>query len=333
MKLLKLIFGKKRKRKSAVPTSQPRAKSHSPGYSINNGLLSISAIDFFGDCNVSPSGDWILGWSDRDTTSGVSGSRDSGHGRYILFNKTESRIEYQGKLERPNSGHVADNGNFSIEDWHFNSGLSGTFYVFSKSGFVLIEKSFSANLYDNAISKNGLLAICQTANSPTGDEGNLLVGFNIKDGRELFSTHPSTGWATSYKFDEDRNRFGSVFKDLGTFYRDSNGELLDPGAFEKAKLSSGSYVYAIRASEEIVKSDESNRELIQEALDASTKALTNGADNNDHWKSLAFKVIGLAHERLNNLEQALEAFDAALDINPKIGVKRKATSIRKKLSA
>jgi hypothetical protein len=38
----------------------------------------------------------------------------------------------------------------------------------------------------------------------------------------------------------------------------------------------------------------------------------------------------LAHERLRNDEVAIAAFDAALLINPKIGVKRKADSLRKK---
>ncbi|HBK38291.1 MAG TPA: hypothetical protein DDZ35_16530 [Halomonas sp.] len=40
----------------------------------------------------------------------------------------------------------------------------------------------------------------------------------------------------------------------------------------------------------------------------------------------------MAHDRLGNHEEALTAFDAALEINPKVGVKRKADAIRKRLS-
>jgi tetratricopeptide (TPR) repeat protein len=70
---------------------------------------------------------------------------------------------------------------------------------------------------------------------------------------------------------------------------------------------------------------------VQEALKASLKALTVVAEEDDDWKAMALKIIGLAHERLGNVEEALAALNSALEINPKIGVKRKANAIRKRL--
>ena len=49
-------------------------------------------------------------------------------------------------------------------------------------------------------------------------------------------------------------------------------------------------------------------------------------------KDLARKLQGLAHEFLLNNEDVLAAFDHALKLNSKIGLKRKADTLRKKLA-
>ncbi|MFL1455563.1 tetratricopeptide repeat protein [Marinobacter sp. GN3S48] len=327
MGLLDLIFGSKKKAKKGRP------RSHRSGMdvSFSGNFSRISSIDFFGQFKESPSGEWIVGWSDSDPGGRIGGHRDSGHGKYILYNTAEKKLVLQGRLERPNSADIANNGSFSIEDWHFGSELSGTFYVFSCSGDELVKKKLSANILNSAVSNNGLFAVCQTANAPSGGDGNLLVGFNVKSRYEAFSINPPTGWAEAYKFDEENSRFGVVLRGVGTFFYSSDGVLLEPQNFDLARLRSNRYEVSLFASEEIVKSDNSSQELVEEALRASSKALTAGAEENANWKAMALKVKGLAHERLGNDEEALAAFDAALEINPKIGVKRKANAIRKRL--
>jgi tetratricopeptide (TPR) repeat protein len=326
MGFLDLIFGSKKKAKEG------RRPSHRSGadVSFSGNFIKISSIDFFGQFKKSSSGEWIVGWSDSAPGGRIGGHRDSGHGKYVLYNAAEKRLVLQGRLERPNSGNVANNGSFSIEDWHFGSELSGTFYVFSCSGGELIKKKLSANILNSAISNNGLLAVCQTANASSGGDGNLLVGFNVKDRYQAFSINPPTGWAEAYKFDEENSRFGVVLRGIGSFFYNSDGVLLEPQKFDLARLHSNRYEVSLFACEEIVKSDESSREFVEEALKASSKALTDGAKEDSIWKAMALKVKGLAHERLGNDEEALVAFDAALEINPKIGVKRKANAIRKK---
>lgn len=204
--------------------------------------------------------------------------------------------------------------------------------MFSCLDDELVKKKLSANILNSAISNNGLLAVCQTANTKSESDGNLLVGFRVKDGNELFSLNPSAGWAEAYEFDEDDSRFGVVLKGIGTFFYNSEGALLDPQALDWARLRSKRYEISLFASEVIVKSDQSSPELVKEALSASSKALASGAETNEHWKAMALKVKGLANERLGKDREALEAFDAALEFNSKIGVKRIANAIRKRLN-
>lgn len=329
MGLLDLIFGSKKKGKE---------KSHSRGSEAGteltflNSFITIPSIGFFGQFKKSRSGEWLIGWSDSDPKGGIGGNRKSGHGSYILYNTVENRLVLQGKLERPNSADVANNGSFSVEDWHFGSELSGTFYVFSCSGDELVKKKFSANILNSAISDNGLLAVCQTANTYSGNDGSLLVGFRIKEGGAVFSINPSTGWAESYEFDEENSRFGVVLKGVGTFFYGPDGVLLEPQKFDLARLRSKRYEISLIACQEIVQSDQSSPEQVEEALETSSKAIQSGAGGNDYWKAIALKVNGLANESLGRDEDALAAFDSALKINPKIGVKRNANAIRKRLN-
>jgi tetratricopeptide (TPR) repeat protein len=51
----------------------------------------------------------------------------------------------------------------------------------------------------------------------------------------------------------------------------------------------------------------------------------------DFWKAKSLKLQGLAHEALGELQEAVKAFDEALALDPKIGVKRKRDFLAKKI--
>jgi len=317
------------------PKDAARASYQSaPGkvISFRDKFVEIPSLGFFGPFRKSHSGEWAICWSDSDEPNHRGGHRDSGHGRYVLYNVTQNKITLQGKLERPNSGSVADNGSFSIEDWHFGSELSGTFYVISSAGRELVKKKFDANLYNSAISDSGHFAVCQTANSPVGEDGNRLTAFDVEKNVELFSIHPPSGWADRYKFIDGVPKVGVVINKIGTFYYDMQGSFIDSEKFDAARLRCDRYDVVLLAAEEIVKAPELNDQLASAALEAAVRALSLGAEKDQGWKAVALKIQGLAHEFLRNNEAAIAAFDEALRINPKIGVKRKADSLRKKLA-
>ena len=328
MGLLNFLFGdKKTKNVEKVPSQSPQPKF----ISFRENFAEIPSLGFFGPFRKSHSGEWAICWSDSDAPNHRGGYRESGHGSYILYNVTQDTIALQGKLERPNSGSVADNGNFTIEDWHFGNVLSGTFYVMSSAGLELIKKKFEANIYNSTISDTGRFAVCQTANSPKGEDGNRLTAFDVEKAIEFFSIHPPTGWADSYKFIEDIPKVGVVINKIGTFYYDILGRFIDSEKFDVARLRCDRYDVVLLAAEEIVKTPQLNDQLASAALEAAVRALSLGAEKDQNWKAAALKIQGLAHEFLRNNEAAIAAFDGALLINPKIGLKRKADSLRKKL--
>lgn len=130
-----------------------------------HGLARISALDCFGPHTASPNGAFHLLWLDRTPDGSRGGYREEGHGRWSLLDEVGALLA-SGELERPQDGHVADNGNFILSDWLFGSGLCGRLAGFRCDGHKLFEREFSANLGHSAQSPDGRLAICSTLHSP-----------------------------------------------------------------------------------------------------------------------------------------------------------------------
>lgn len=295
----------------------------------SDGFVHIWNMDYFGPCSISPSGEYLITWLDSyQAETGIHGGcRDSGDGQYLLINIRSKKIVVKGQLQRPNNAHVADNGAFSIEDWHFGRELSGDFFVFSQTGEVLIKKTFEANLYDSFISPNGKLAICQTANAPS-DHGNLLTAFSLENKTELFSVINKHAWGNGYIINEEAHLFGIQEDDVGTFYYDDTGTLFEAKKHLFARLASSNIHYSMQAAKEIITTNGSSNEHIQLALVKCTLAL-----NNDVYQDKAglLKLQGLAYEALGDPQAALSAFENALCLNAKIGVKRKVAALTKTL--
>lgn len=326
MGLLDLLFGSK-------PKPRINKTNHSkPAKDLeywSKDLIQIHSINFMGSCKKSKSGEWLICWRDGNSDGSIGGHRDSGHGRYVLYNLIQNRVVVTGELERPQDGQVADNGTFSLEDWQFGGRLSGIFYVFSCSGEILIKKELNANIARSALSTDGKYAVCQTANNRDHEDGNTFHGFDVVNKAQLFSCHPETGWGDGYDFDTETPYFFVKVKNVGKFKYDKNGVFLDKKKYELAQLKSKEFSHAIFAADEIIKEENLSTKRAQLVLDAMINARSNGADSDPQWKAHALKLQGLANDFLGNKEEALKNLEEALSLNPKIGVKRKIDSLKK----
>jgi tetratricopeptide (TPR) repeat protein len=260
------------------------------------------------------------------------GSRESGYGSYVLYNAVQNKTILRGQLERPNSGRVANNGYFSLEDWGFSgSGLSGVFYVLYPSGEIIIKRRFEANIYNSAISNEGKLAVCQTCHNPSGSDGNLLTLFDLTKKTELFSVHPIEQWAEKYDFLEDQQILIVTLKDIGEFRYDKFGTFLDYATYNSARLTSKNYGVILRAAHQFLKDPDLDQKRIETILNAILRARTLGANSDQGNKLFALKIQGFTLEALGREREALAVYEEAIKIDPKIGVKRKADALKKKL--
>jgi len=330
-KLFNKLFGDARndkKEDAEHPSPQP-VKRECPSFEDDSSFIDIPSIDFFGQYTKSNSGEWAICWQDDSIENDQNID-----GRYVLYNRRDNTIAMQGRLERPNNGHVANNGDFSLEDWHYGFGneLSGTLYVFSSKGKILIQKRYHANIGNSAISESGRYAICQTSQNPDSEDGNRLTVFDTEKNTQLFSIHPpAMEWADNFAFREDIQQFGIVMNKIGTFYFDREGNFLDTEGYRFAMLKSDNFYTILSAAGEMLKSTDFNKKTAEAVIDAVTRARANGKNKSDYQNALALKIQGQAYEFLGNLENTLEAFEKAIELNPKIGLKRKADALRKKI--
>lgn len=286
--------------------------------------------DYVGLHSRSPNGRWVLSWSDAVTSMGIGGHRESGNGSYLLYDSEAGKVVVRGEMPRPNGGRAADSGHFTLEDWHFGSALSGTFSVFDPNGQIVLAKDVTANIIKSEISSNGVFALFQTANSPTED-GRKLFLIDVSKKEIRYSIDPLAGWPERYSIDEDTAEVTAHLKDLGSFRYDNKGAFIDAAKLAQAKLMSPRYDFAIPAAEALLKSPDLTAEAARQVLDIVGRARERGANQVDAWRAKSLKLKGLAHEALGELREAISAFDEALALDPKIGVKRKRDSLVKKL--
>jgi hypothetical protein len=331
MSILDFLFGKAKKPPKEFSTDRPSSITSPGKLEEDDGLFEIPKLGMFVEYERSPSKEWVICWRDSNEEGTRGGHRDGGKGIYVLYNSICKQVALKGKLERPNSCHVADNGTFSIEDWGFDSDLSGVFYVMSPSGEQLIRRELKANIFNSAISCNGKYAVCQTANSTSEEDGGKMIGFDIEARKQLFSVEPEAGWADCYDLVEETAEFCVKIRDVGIFYYDATGVFQDGQEFTMAKLNSNRFDLMLITAEALLKEPSPHGVDPSVILSSVARARTIGADKDQHWKALALKLQGACHELLGNEGDALLAYDEALLVNPKIGVKRKADALRKKI--
>lgn len=314
-----------------APEPRPLTPRMKPEFHRDKHFLRVESLHFSGLYQLSKSKQWAIAWRDSDPSAGRGGHRESGLGAYVLVDLSTGKVSCQGGMPRPNNGHVCNTGVFCLEDWHFGSSLSGTFRVFDPCGEVIFAKELTANIFTSGISKNGKYAFCTTANSST-DHGNKVFLFDLVKQIELYCIRPEAGWPDSYEVDEKTGELIATFKDIGSFRYDISGRFLDADQVDDASLGSSRYDRIILAAEHILKATVTG-ERAQEVLAALLRARSLGADDNPAWKPTALKVQGLAHEQLGQYAQAVQVYEEALALNPKIGVKRRIASVSKHIKA
>ncbi|WP_066684726.1 tetratricopeptide repeat protein [Sphingomonas sp. CCH18-H6] len=319
--LIKRMFGvpAPAPRRAATPTVEPTLSFGAAG----DRFVRIASLDFFGQYRRSPDGRWLLAWRDSNDAATHGGYRSSGPGRFYLFEG--DRLAAQGRAERPNDGEVANNGSFVINDWLFGDGLKGVFRAYRADGSIIVERAFTANLLNNGIADDGGMAVCQTCNAP-GPDGSLLVIFDLESGHEIAGWVPESGWAASYAFPAEGRiqlRYGN-----GQAYDYAvDGRFLDRNQWMDAQARSDN----VHVLHNLLRGSALSPALSATIIASVDRTLA-GSEFNPAERPLALKVRGLCQEALGNLRGALSDYEEAIALDAKIGLKRKAAELRRRLT-
>jgi hypothetical protein len=306
------------------------AKAGNTRVRYRDSFVEINAQNFFGPYNKSPNERYTIAWSDATNDGAHGGARTSGLGRYLLLES--DTILVTGRMERPNDGRVANNGTFILNDWGFDSGLSGTFGAFTVDGQKIVSRNFKANLYNNGLSSSGRWAVCQTCNSPDEHDSSLLTVFDLAEGNVISSWQPTSGWASSYEFDEERKEISLNYPKLGIFRYAFDGDFIDRDGWQEASLTKGDFGATILMAERLLREAEGNiSDALAHRLIASVERVFPSITD-PKWLAHAHRLRGTCFEALGMLKIALDCYEKALALDPKIGLKRRTAQIRKSLS-
>jgi tetratricopeptide (TPR) repeat protein len=291
-------------------------------------FVSVYSTDFFGPYSESENGKFLIAWSDADREKGIGGFRESGEGSYILAEDTVVLIS--GRLQRPNDGKVANNGTFIINDWMFGEGLKGTFYAFDKLGNQLVQHRFTANLFNNGIAEDGRFAVCQCANSDTED-GGALAFFDFEKGILLWKIHPESGRAESYYFDCEKKELLLRCRERGEYRYSFAGQFIDKDKWEAERINYASaFELSLIAKERFKEKGTGLSEAdAQEILLLLGRALKKGLDEYPNEKAAVYRTMGEVKESFGEISDAINAYELALELNPKVGIKRHLDILKK----
>ena len=291
---------------------------------FSHGLVRIPALDFFGPHTAAPNGMFHLIWLDRNPEGTIGGHRYEGHGIWTLLSDN-GETQATGRLERPQDGHVADNGTFILSDGMFGDGLNGRLCAVRADGQKLLEREFSANLGSSGISIDGRFAICQTANAPGSADSCRYMLFDLAAGREMARWEVETGWGEHYEWDCEERRVYLCMKDGERVGYDFTGCMVEREAWQLRRIGAGD----LNVIQAVLVATSANDHPLRSEIIAGLEV---AARDGEIWQQArAYRLLGELHEQAGEIPQAVEAYDEALKIDPKVGVARRVEQLRKTL--
>lgn len=228
----------------------------------------------------------------------------------------------EGTMEQPKNGVVANNGNFAFSNIPvFDSGES-EFLVFDKTGKCIYEKVMPAYINRCGIAANGQLAVYQTFASKSSNDSWVIVLVNTQHRRELWRK----GLWGNDGFEFYSDRLACLGRDYAYYYSLKDGVLLNLEDWLIGNVGSASG-YAVRAAAE----QEAERHDLHRAILLMGHALKCTDVQEPESQSWILRCIGEWYEELADSTSALDYYEKALALNAKVGVKKKATALRKQL--
>jgi hypothetical protein len=296
-----------------------RAKDGTLFNDKNNHEITIADIaGFYGSNEYSPNKNYCVTYCD-----GHYENEQWKNGSLALIK--EMTLLFKKEIQRPNDGYVSNDGFVICCDWQNSNELIGTFLIFDTAGEQIFAKKTSANLGTCAISDNSKFALFETHNSDTEDSNSIsIVDIEQKKIIHKFQRPCSFNSAiidTDKKLIKLKDHRGFIFEVNFT------GIQTNRDAYEKQIMNKGSVhdrlsLYFEKPNEVKFK-DEKYLKLLTEALNDSDASYSFGKDR-------IYRMIGEYYDANGDTEQTIENWNKAIQINPKIGVKRKLDNLKRK---
>ncbi len=289
---------------------------------LSGSVLIARSIDFFGAYCTSPNSEYAIAW---DQDSGV----------FVLARG--GQILVTGHVRNPFLGKVSDSGIFALSSHGTGSSPSATLRVFNEQGDPILTKHFSFFLNAIGIANDGRYVACQLV------DGEAVL-IDLSSGETVWKqdANPATNLrllASDIQIDTAKGWVILNLESVGDVRIGLNGEYLDSDLIEPALLQNAraapnglALFYLVRDKIDRLGKDISPDDG-ENLLALLGESFQLGFTDYPDVEAKAYRAMGEVHEAINELEAALRLYRAALQRDPKVGVKRKVETLQRKLTA
>jgi len=285
--------------------------------------------DHFWSRTVAPAGRYSV--LTRDSDDGERGPDARGPGRWALAHG--DRVVAEGRLERPSDARVADDGTFVISDSLRTDALAGRFCAFDATGTLLLDERLGANISDTFLTPDGAYAAVACAANPDAlDFHERLTVYDLPARRRLWDVPLVDGRPTAVTFDLAAGavRVAGV-RPVPIDYRLADGAV-DDAAPETETLRVNDGFRILRSVERALAVDGPlDPGRAAELVAACDLADARLAAYPAH-RANAQRAAGEALLRAGDEDGALARWQAALALDAKVGVRRRADVLAEKLA-
>lgn len=218
---------------------------------------------------------------------------------------------------------------YTVEIKSFPEKLESLVSVYLGKKLIFSHK-FGALILNHKLSLSGKFLVVSLANSRHEDSGKVFI-FDVKDNQLLFSGFLEVGDVSEFFFlGENENLYATNC--FGSYEIDKNGEVVD---IEKVNYDAvmAADTYSIDFMDAYLEDNNSSKEAIRQVIH-SLDRIIDSQFNQFHgvsWAAVALRKRGEYLEMLNEDDEAFLNYIDAIYLDPKIGVKRKLTTLSKKM--
>ncbi|WP_034890597.1 tetratricopeptide repeat protein [Gillisia sp. Hel_I_29] len=236
-----------------------------------------------------------------------------------------NKLLFKKEIERPHDCIVSNDGIVICCDWSNAESLTGIFYVFDKSGIELFSIRTNANLGNCALSIDSKIAIFETHNSDDNDGDKLFI-IDLQDQKILKKLERPISFKEAIIKTKDQKIILTTRNDF-IYEIDFNGLHTNKEQYESQILNKGSItdvLYHFESKPDEVKFNDNDY------LDVLSKAVNDENASYSYGLDKLYRRIGEFYENKGEINQTIHYWEKAIQINPKVGVKRKLQSYKVK---
>ena len=235
-------------------------------------------------------------------------------------------LQYKKTIARPHDCIVTNEGIVICTDWLNTTSLAGKFLILNSIGEEIFSKKTTANIGNLAVSKDSKIAIFETHSSESNDGDKIFVIDTEK--KEL---HKKFDKIVSFKKASIKNDINRIkLQDYRGFKIEidfdgiqTNEEDYENQVLKKGTIQDKLYLYQGKPDTEKF-SDINYLNLLNNALNDKDANYSFGLDH-------LYRKLGEYYESNHQIEKTIESWEKAIELNPKVGIKRKLDVMRNKL--